>query len=142
MAIADAERGGSCLDGFTQQSADQRSRGAEVEVAADLGSGLRTFFSYAYNDAELLDFCGPIEVFSVADRQSEQPAFNVFVVAEEQQAITTRNGLSVVPHYMLTDCPSPDMRLVPGGIGTRREIRRVYRIRHRIRPPPRASATR
>jgi TonB-dependent siderophore receptor len=44
------------LNGFTQQSADQRSRGVEVELAAEMRPGLRTFFSYAYNDAELTDF--------------------------------------------------------------------------------------
>ena len=44
------------MTGFTQNSGDQRSRGVEVEVAAELRPGLRTFFSYAYNDAELTDF--------------------------------------------------------------------------------------
>jgi TonB-dependent siderophore receptor len=42
--------------GFTQQSGDQRSRGAEIELAAEFLPGLRTFFSYAYNDAELTDY--------------------------------------------------------------------------------------
>jgi TonB-dependent siderophore receptor len=49
IAIADAT-------GFTQQSGDQRSRGLEVELAAEPRSRLRAFFSYAYNDAELTDF--------------------------------------------------------------------------------------
>jgi catecholate siderophore receptor len=49
IAIADAT-------GFTQQSGDQRSRGAEIELAAEPRPGLRAFFSYAYNDAELTDF--------------------------------------------------------------------------------------
>lgn len=42
--------------GFTQQSGDQRSRGAEIEIASEPRPGLRAFFSYAYNDAELTDF--------------------------------------------------------------------------------------
>jgi len=49
IAIAD-------VNGFTQHSGDQRSRGVELEVAAELRPGLRTFFSYALNDAELTDF--------------------------------------------------------------------------------------
>jgi outer membrane receptor protein involved in Fe transport len=42
--------------GFTQQTGDQRSRGVELELAAEFLPRLRTFFSYAYNDAELIDF--------------------------------------------------------------------------------------
>jgi TonB-dependent siderophore receptor len=49
IAIADA-------NGFTQQSGDQRSRGVELEIAAEPRPRLRTFFSYAYTDAELTDF--------------------------------------------------------------------------------------
>jgi iron complex outermembrane receptor protein len=49
IAIADAT-------GFTTRSGDQRSRGLEVEIAAEPRPRLRTFFSYAYTDAELTSF--------------------------------------------------------------------------------------
>jgi TonB-dependent siderophore receptor len=49
IAIADP-------NGFTQQSGDQRSRGVELEIAAEPRPRLRTFLSYAYTDAELTDF--------------------------------------------------------------------------------------
>lgn len=42
--------------GFTQQTGSQRSRGVEVELAAQPRQGLQTFFSYAYTDAELTEF--------------------------------------------------------------------------------------
>ena len=74
-----------------------------------------------FDDAEILDFCGPYEVFSVASRQSEQPSFNVFTTAEKTR-ITARNGLSVNPDHTLPTCPMSDILLVPGGIGSRREI--------------------
>jgi hypothetical protein len=32
---------------------------------------------------EVLDFCGPFEVFSVANRFADRPAFHVFTVAEK-----------------------------------------------------------
>ena len=35
-----------------------------------------------FPDVELLDFCGPFEVFSVASRQTDPPAFDVFTVTE------------------------------------------------------------
>lgn len=75
-----------------------------------------------FDDVEVLDFCGPFEVFSVASRQTDPPAFDVFTVAEKPEPITARNGLSVNPHYTLADCPKPDVLLVPGGMGTRKQI--------------------
>ena len=75
-----------------------------------------------FDDAEVLDFCGPFEVFSVANRQTDPPAFNVFTVAEKLEPIMARNGLSVNPHHTLAGCPPPDLLLVPGGLGTRTEM--------------------
>lgn len=85
-----------------------------------------------FDDAEVLDFCGPFEVFSVANNQSDCPAFNVYTVAE-QSPVTARNGLSVNPDHTLESCPKPDILLVPGGIGTRTEMNNdplVEWIRH------------
>ena len=74
-----------------------------------------------FDDAEVLDFCGPFEVFSVASNQTEQPLFRVSTAAEKTP-ITARNGLSINPDHTLDTCPQPDILLVPGGIGTRREL--------------------
>ena len=74
-----------------------------------------------FDDAEVLDFCGPFEVFSVASDQSESPAFNVYTVSEKSP-IMARNGLSVNPDYRLGEHPEADILLVPGGQGTRREV--------------------
>lgn len=74
-----------------------------------------------FDDAEVLDFCGPFEVFSVACNQTESPSFNVFTVAENSP-VKARNGLSVNPDYTLEDCPTPDLLLIPGGIGSRKEM--------------------
>lgn len=41
---------------FLLQAGDQKSRGVEVEVAAEPTPKLRAFFSYAYNDSELTRF--------------------------------------------------------------------------------------
>jgi transcriptional regulator GlxA family with amidase domain len=71
---------------------------------------------------EVLDFCGPFEVFSVANAFTDPPAFGVFTVAEKPGPVLTRGGLSVNPHHRLADCPRPDLLLAPGGQGTRREM--------------------
>jgi transcriptional regulator GlxA family with amidase domain len=76
----------------------------------------------SFEDVEVLACCGPFEVFSVASRFTEPPAFNVFTVAEKPGPVLTRGGLSVNPHHRLSDCPRPDLLLVPGGQGTRGEM--------------------
>jgi transcriptional regulator GlxA family with amidase domain len=75
-----------------------------------------------FDDLEGLDFCGPFEVFSVANRFTDSPAFKVLTVAEKTGPILTRGGLSVNPHHQFADCPVPDILLVPGGQGTRKEM--------------------
>ena len=75
-----------------------------------------------FDDVEVLDFCGPFEVFSVAGRGLPEKPFNVYTIAAKAGAVSARNGLSVNPAYTLDDCPAPDILLVPGGYGTRTEM--------------------
>lgn len=74
-----------------------------------------------FDDVELLDFCGPLEVFSLAGIGYGSTPFSVYTVAEKIQ-ILTLNQLSVNPRYTIQNCPQPDILIVPGGYGTRREI--------------------
>src|SRR3954453_23873809 len=82
----------------------------------------RTLAILLFDDVEVLDFCGPFEVFSVANRFTDPLAFHVFTVAEKPGPVVARGGLSVNPHHELLDCPWPDVLLVPGGQGTREEM--------------------
>src|SRR5438874_350980 len=50
------------------------------------------------------------------------PAFNFYTVAEKPGPLFTKNGLSVNPHHLLADCPTPNLLVVPGGLGTRKEM--------------------
>jgi transcriptional regulator GlxA family with amidase domain len=75
-----------------------------------------------FDDVEVLDFCGPFEVFSVTGRHNRPVPFNVFTVAEKPGPVTARNGLSVNPKFTIADSPPPDILLVPGGRGTLREM--------------------
>ena len=75
-----------------------------------------------FDEVEVLDFCGPFEVFSVTGGRQGLTPFEVFTVAEENRAVKTRGGLSVNPAYSFEKCPQPDILLVPGGMGTRREM--------------------
>ncbi len=82
----------------------------------------RTLAILVFEDVEVLDFCGPFEVFSVASRFTDPPAFNVLTVAERVGPVVTCGGLSINLHHRLLDCPQPDVLLVPGGQGTRKEM--------------------
>src|ERR1700719_2982598 len=81
-----------------------------------------------FDDVEVLDFCGPFEVVSVANRFPDPPAFNVLTVAEKAGPVVTRGGLSVNPHHRFADCPPPGVLLVPGGQGTRKKMHNLALI--------------
>lgn len=81
-----------------------------------------------FEDIEVLDFCGPFEVFSVTrlneeKRRAELSPFNVFLVAEsKEQPVVTTGGMKVLPDHDLDNCPMLDVLVVPGGWGTRKEM--------------------
>lgn len=76
-----------------------------------------------FDDVEVLDFAGPFEVFSVAaELNKDDRPFAVLTVAEHLAAVSARNGLSINPDCTISDCPPPDILIVPGGIGTRKLI--------------------
>src|SRR5688500_10159288 len=80
-----------------------------------------------FENVEVLDFCGPFEVFSATrlneeTRREEASPFNAFLVAETTQPVVTTGGMKVLPDYDLDDCPKLDILLVPGGWGTRKEM--------------------
>jgi transcriptional regulator GlxA family with amidase domain len=80
-----------------------------------------------FPDVEVLDFCGPFEVFSVtrldeARRREEPSPFEVVLVAETEGVVKATGGLRVLPDHALATCPPLDVLVVPGGWGTRREM--------------------
>lgn len=75
-----------------------------------------------FDEVEVLDFCGPFEVFGVTGRSHEAALFNVYTVAERMEPVLARNGLSVNPRYTIADCPPPDLLVIPGGLGARKEM--------------------
>jgi len=73
-------------------------------------------------------FCGPFEVFSAVrlneDKRRDEPSpFEAVLVAEQAAAVTTTGGMKVLPHYTFQTCPVLDILVVPGGWGTRRELK-------------------
>ena len=80
-----------------------------------------------FDEVEVLDFCGPFEVFSVArldeDRRRDEPSpFDVLLVAQTREPVRASGGLRVLPDHDFDSCPPPDVFVAPGGWGTRREV--------------------
>ena len=95
---------------------------------SDSGStapAVRTVGILIFDEVEVLDFCGPFEVFSIArlagGQAEEQPLFRVLTIAEVARPVHCVGGLLVMPHHTLTGHPRLDIVVVPGGRGTRRE---------------------
>ncbi|MGH1373068.1 MAG: DJ-1/PfpI family protein [Cellvibrionaceae bacterium] len=76
---------------------------------------------FIYDDAEVLDFAGPFEVFSTAQRliQGSYPPLEVFLVAESTAPIKARGGFLVTPSYSIHQHPPLDTLLIAGGVHER-----------------------
>jgi transcriptional regulator GlxA family with amidase domain len=82
---------------------------------------LRTVGILIFPEVEVLDFCGPFEVFASASDGAER-LFSVSVVGETTEIVSCRGGLLVKPHLSFDETPQFDLIVVPGGFGTRTEI--------------------
>ena len=90
-----------------------------------------------FDEVEVLDFAGPFEVFSVTGRRRKLEPFDVYTVAERPTPVLARNGLSVNPKYSFADAPVPDILVLPGGYGTRREMKNPLMLEWVARTAPR-----
>jgi transcriptional regulator GlxA family with amidase domain len=81
-----------------------------------------------FENIEVLDFCGPFEVFSATrlheERRREEPSpFEVLLVAEKADPVVTTGGMKVIPDHTFESCPKLNILVVPGGGGTRKELK-------------------
>ena len=80
-----------------------------------------------FDEIEVLDFCGPFEVFSVTRlneerRREEASPFEVLLISQSSPPVKTTGGMKVIPDFTFDHCPPLDILVVPGGWGTRREM--------------------
>lgn len=88
------------------------ARAALADEANKQRESRRNVAVLLYEGVELLDFAGPAEVFSAANRGR---AFNVYTVAVSKEDIVSQNFLTIKPQYTLVDCPKPNIIVLPGG---------------------------
>ena len=71
---------------------------------------------YIYDQAEVLDFSGPFEVFTTASRVcSEEEPFKVFLIGETGRTVSARSDYRVNPACGFKNHPRIDLLLVVGG---------------------------
>ena len=96
---------------------------------------MTTYGLALFDDAEELDFVGPWEVFTVSGMllagasaggaPTAIPAASpdtVVTIAAEDRPVRCAKGLRVLPDHTFRSHPTLDVVLVPGGVGTRREV--------------------
>ena len=74
-----------------------------------------------YENVEILDFTGPYEVFIAGSNRGKD--FNVFTVAEKEHPVIALGNLSINPNFSIENCPPPDVLIIPGGWGSRKEMK-------------------
>jgi transcriptional regulator GlxA family with amidase domain len=70
-----------------------------------------------FDDFELLDVCGPLEVLGGAGQR-----FSIALAGPEAGPVRSAQGPALVADLAYREAPTPDIVLVPGGIGTRRLV--------------------
>lgn len=67
-----------------------------------------TIAFYLQDGVEVLDFAGPMEVFSYA-------GFNIFTVSKTKKQITSQGILKIMPDFSIDDAPPADILAFFGG---------------------------
>lgn len=71
---------------------------------------------YIYENAEVLDFSGPFEVFSAAKRLNKALSnWNIRLIADSEQWVRARGGMVLQSHWHFGNCPQLDVLIVVGG---------------------------
>lgn len=73
----------------------------------------------AFDEMDLLDIAGTLEVFSTAGRKWNWRAIKAELVSSVPGLRATRAQLQVGPAHALGACPEPELLLIPGGYGAR-----------------------
>jgi transcriptional regulator GlxA family with amidase domain len=82
----------------------------------------RTVAVVLFDEVELLDVAGPLQVLTLAGRHWNFRPFRVHTVSRQPGLIATRNQLRLEAADALDRMPRPEVLIVPGGYGARRAL--------------------
>jgi transcriptional regulator GlxA family with amidase domain len=74
-----------------------------------------------FNDLEELDLVGPWEMISIWRKHFSGPE-NCLMIAEKDEPVQCYNGMIITPHVSFANVLKLDYLLIPGGMGTRKEV--------------------
>lgn len=81
---------------------------------------LRNIGVLLFNDVELLDFAGPIQVFSSFKYLYPEECDRVVTIGLTNQIKVSKQGMVITPEYTIDNFKEPlDLFIIPGGFGTR-----------------------
>ena len=70
-----------------------------------------------FSDFETLDVFGPLEMFGMLPEQ-----IKILLISEHQGIVKSAQGQSVLTEFNFATAPALDFLLIPGGMGTRKEV--------------------
>jgi transcriptional regulator GlxA family with amidase domain len=82
---------------------------------------MTTYGLLIFEGAEELDFAGPWEVFTVSAMLRDQ-GDRAVLIGERPGPVRCSKGMRVIADHTFDDHPPLEVLLVPGGMGTRREV--------------------
>ena len=83
----------------------------------------RTLGAVIYENFELLDLFGPLEMFG-----NIVPGIKIVTVAEQPGSVRSAQGPKTIAEYGFSECPRLDLILLPGGIGTVKQLHNVVML--------------
>lgn len=92
------------------------TRAAYEARAAERKKNAKTVGVVLYEGFEVLDVFGPIEMWGYVKE------FDVVTVAAKAGPVRSTQGVDVVAQYSFDDCPPLQILMVPGGLGSIREL--------------------
>ena len=95
-----------------------------------------------FDQVEVLDVAGPFEVLAVTRlneerRQEKLSPFRVLLVSENMDQVSAIGGLRFTPDVTMDNCPELDLLIVPGGWGTRTQIKNANLLKWIANKSPR-----
>jgi len=101
-----------CNKFLLQDAAAAESDDKVSPLPAPAGGMLRAAFVLG-KDAEVLDFCGPLEVFAGAATKDGKQLLEPYMVAATKDPVTVGGGMKVVPDYDFKTAPQPKVIVIP-----------------------------
>lgn len=88
------------------------TKAAQQKMLQQQEKGRRRIAVYIHEGMEILDFAGPVEVFTHA-------GFKVYTVGINADPIISQGVVKITPEYTIDNCPEPDIIVFLGGNASR-----------------------